>query len=118
MEPMSIISDIAPIASFECSLEVRSSASSFGLQLVDVCMWLVMRVVERGDRPKGACAKLFQCLVERSWINEYDFRTLVRQVEEGARHVEDLPLTPEDLERGKAIREQLEDARRNRMLNG
>ena len=117
MEPMSMITDIAPIASFECLLEVRSSASSFGLQLVDVCMWLVMRVVERGDQPRGACAKLFQCLVERSWISEYDFRTLVRQVQEGAKHVENLPLTPEDLERGKAIREQLEEARRQRMLS-
>lgn len=117
MEPLSIISDIAPITSFECSLEVRSSATSFGLQLVDVCMWLIKRIIERGDKPRGACAKLFQCLVERSWINEYDFRTLVRQVEEGAKHVENLPLTPEDLERGKELRTQLEESRQKRMLN-
>lgn len=116
--PMSIISDIEPIASFECSLEVRSSSSSFGLQLVDVCMWLLKRVIERGDKPRGACAKLFACLVERSWINEYDFRTLVRVVYEGAKYVEDLPLTPEALERGKAIVAQLEEMRRARMLEG
>jgi hypothetical protein len=80
-------------------------------------MWLLKRVIERGDEPRGACAKLFECLVERSWINEYDFRTLVRQVEEGARHVDGLPLTPEGLERAKAFREQLEESRQKRMLN-
>jgi len=63
MEPLSIISDIAPIASFECSLEVRSSASSFGLQLVDVCTWLIKRVIERGDEPGGPAPNCFSALL-------------------------------------------------------
>ena len=112
---MSLISDIKMLPTFACPFVVRSSSTSFGLQIVDVCMWLVKRVLDRGDEPRGNCRTLFECLVEKSWMSRFDFDNVVDQVEAGAGYVERLPLTEEQLARGRAILQELEDSRLSRM---
>jgi len=113
--PMSLISDIRVLPTFDCPLVVRSSSISFGLQIVDVCLWLVKRVLDRGDEPRGNCRTLFECLVEKSWMSRFDFDNIVDQVEAGAEYVDQLPLTEEQLARGRTILQELEDSRLSRM---
>lgn len=113
--PLSIASDISSVATFECNLDIRSSADSFGLQIVDVCLWLAKRVLERNDVPRGHCATLWKCLVERSYIKEYDFKMLVREVEAGANLLEQRTPTPEQIANAKRTLAQIEDARKNRL---
>jgi hypothetical protein len=114
--PMSIISDWKKIESFDCALIEKSSANSFGLQIVDVCMWILRRVVDNKNRPRGYCKALFDCLVERGMIAELSFEHLVRTVKAGADYVNNLPLTDEQLEKGKAVLRQFERSRQDRML--
>jgi hypothetical protein len=94
----------------------KSSADSFGLQILDVCMWLLRRALDNGDVPQGNCRILFESLVERSMISRFSFETLLRSVESGSQYVDDLPLTEEQLEKGKEILAQFEENRQRRML--
>jgi len=114
--PMALISDWTKIESFECELLEKSSADSFGLQMLDVCMWLLRRVSDNRDVPRGDCRQLFRCLVERSMITRFDFNTLVRRVKTGADYVDNLPLSEEQLDKGKSILGELEAGRHKRLL--
>ncbi|MGA2876714.1 MAG: DUF3800 domain-containing protein [Nitrososphaerales archaeon] len=114
--PMATIADWKKIESFECDLVEKSSADSFGLQVIDVCMWLLRRAHDNRDNPRENCRTLFECLVERSTITRFDFETLVRSVESGARYVDNLPLTEKQLDKGRAMLAEFEEARQMRLL--
>jgi hypothetical protein len=114
--PLSMISDIAPISSFDCTLDVRSSANSFGLQLIDVCMWVARRVIEKRNVPRGQCAVLWECLVENSFIKDYDFDMLVREIKAGANFLAKRDLTDDQLADARRNLELIEEARRQRLL--
>ena len=113
--PLSMASDISPIETFDCTLKIRSSADSFGLQIVDVCLWLAKRVLEQNNVPRGQCATLWKCLIERSYIKEYDFGMLVREIRAGAELLEQRPLTARKMEDAKQILAQIEEARKKRL---
>jgi hypothetical protein len=113
--PFSMASDISPISSFDCTLEIRSSTKSFGLQLVDVCMWLAKRVIEQHNLPRGNCAALFQSLAERSFIKEYDFDVLAREVEAGAQLMAQRELTKEEVAEARRNLAAIEEARKKRL---
>lgn len=108
-------SDLSPIATFDCSLEIRSSADSFGLQIIDVCLWLAKRVLGHNDVPRGQCATLWNCVIERSYIKEYDFEVLVREVKAGADLLEQRPLTAAQSADAKRTLAQIEGARKKRL---
>lgn len=114
--PLSVISDISPISSFDCNLLVRSSKDSFGLQLIDVCMWMVKRVMEKKDVPRGHCATLWECLIQRSSIKDYDFDTLIQEIAAGADTLAQRELTDEQLADARRNLDAIEDARRQRLL--
>jgi hypothetical protein len=109
--PLANITDVKQIPSFDCALIVKSSSQSFGLQLVDICLWMIKRVVDKGDKPRGLCRTLFECLAERSWISRFDFTDLVENVRAGVEYVSKLPVTEEQMEKGRSILEQFERKR-------
>ena len=113
--PLSSVADVKMLPTFDCEMVVRSSSQSFGLQLVDICIWLVKRVIDKGDKPRGNCRLLFECLAERSQISRFDFNDLVQNVAAGANYVAKLPLSDEDIEKGRALRDQFEQERISRI---
>jgi hypothetical protein len=112
---MSLISDIRELPTFDCPLEVRSSAISFGLQIVDVCLWLLRRVLERGDQPRGHCRTLFECLLERSWLAQFSFENTVHQVKVGGDWLYSRPFTEEDERKAQKLLTESEQARLARL---
>lgn len=114
--PLAMISEIEPISSFDCTLEVRSSKTSFGLQLVDVCMWVSKRVLEKHNEPRGQCAVLWECLVEHSVIKDYDFAMLVREVEVGTNFLASREYSDKQLTEAREILAEIEESRRRRLL--
>jgi hypothetical protein len=85
------------------------------LQILDLCMWIVKRVIDRGDKPRGSCRTLFECLVERSWISRFDFTDLVENVRAGVAYIGALPVTEEQIEKGRLILAEFERSRLGRM---
>lgn len=114
--PMSIMGEnMKNLPSFDCSMVVKPSSGSLGLQLVDVCMWMIRRVKDRGDTPRGNCLGLLECLFERSWLSHFDFAHVVEQVEAGAQQVNQLPVSEEQLARAQATLRDWEASRIKRM---
>jgi hypothetical protein len=113
--PLSLISNIELASSFDCTLDVRSSNESFGLQLIDVCLWLCKRVFDRGDRPRGQCAVLWESIAERSYINNYDFDMLVRNIQKGVELLESRECTEEQLANARNMLNQIEANRHKRL---
>lgn len=116
--PMSLISDIRELPTFDCPLEVRSSSSSFGLQIVDVCLWLIRRVLERGDQPHGHCQTLFEALLERSWLAQFSFENIVRQVDSGSDWLYSRPFAADDEKRARKLLAELEESRQAQLKSG
>lgn len=115
-DPLAMISDIEPISTFDCALEVRSSRNSFGLQLIDVCLWLTKRVLENRNELRGQCAVLWQCLAERSFVKDYDFAMLIREVEAGTEFLAGRAYSDERLAEARKLLAELEASRRERLL--
>ena len=113
--PMSLIADIKETATFDCPLEVRPSSQSFGLQIVDVCLWLVRRIFEGGDKHRGHCRTLFECILERSWLAQFSFENIVRQVHTGADWLYSRPFTNEDEQRAQKLLAESEERRLARL---
>lgn len=115
--PLSLISNVEPISSFDCTLDVRSSDTSFGLQLIDVCLWLCKRVFDQRDRPMGQCTVLWESIKERSSINAYDFDMLVHNIEKGTELLERREFTEEQLLSARRILDQIEANRQKRLTD-
>jgi hypothetical protein len=115
MHPLGLVTDVKPLPTFNCSLMVRSSTYSFGLQLIDICMWIIKRVIEKGDKPRGNCRTLFDCLAGRAWISRFDFTDLVENVKVGVDYVGRLPVTDEQIEAGRTVAEEFERKRLSRI---
>jgi len=113
--PFSMISNIEPISSFDCTLDVRTSKDSFGLQLIDVCLWLCKRVFDNSNSPRGNCAVLWESIAERSYINNYDFEMLVRNVTEWADELDNQELTEEQVTKARRLLNEIEMNRQKRL---
>jgi hypothetical protein len=115
--PTAFMSDWQRIESFECVLVEKSSSDSFGLQLLDICLWLLKRVIDNRQEPRGACATLFQCLTQRSKLVRLDQRDLAQKVATGSEYVNSLPFTSEDEARAKRLLSEIEESRQTRLLS-
>ncbi len=113
--PFTVISDIEKMDSFDADLIVRSSHESFGLQLVDVCLWLVKRVIDKDEAPSGQCERLVDWLICNNFLVRFDFGQVANSVKVGAQEVYRLPFSSEDEMNAKRLRQSFEEARLKRM---
>jgi hypothetical protein len=112
LHPLATLGDVTKVNTFECpNITVSKSSKSFGLQLIDVCLWTVKRVYEQQTAPHGNCLSLMKCLREKSSFNDFSFEAIVGNVKQGSDYVYRLPLTDQDLQRGKALLAQSETRR-------
>jgi hypothetical protein len=78
-------------------------------------MWLAKRVIEENNTSRGNCATLWKCVIERSYIKEYDFKTLAREVNAGANLLAQRQLSAEQVADAKRTLTAIEDARKKRL---
>lgn len=115
--PLAYLSDWQRIESFECLLVERPSSDSFGLQLLDICLWLLKRVIDNRQEPRGACATLFQLLSQRGKLVRLDLEDLAQKTFAGSEYVNSLPFTSEDEARAKRVLSEIEKSRQTRLLS-
>lgn len=117
MDDFSWITDIEPIDLYDCKLEFKSSSSSFGLQIVDICLWLVKRYFVDKDLSSSLnnCTLLLNYLKESSLISDFTREALENYYAEATLKIFQKPLSQEDLKKGKEIVNQVEEHRINRM---
>ena len=112
LHPLATLGDVAKVNTFTCpNITISKSSQSFGLQLIDICLWMVKRVHEQKTELRGNCVSLMECLQGKSSFNDFSFEAVVGNVKQGSDYVYRLPLSDQDLQRGKALLAQTEARR-------
>lgn len=104
------------VRTIQAQLEFFSSVSSFGLQLADVCLWLMTRLFKNSPGVEGqTCLPLLATIIKRAIIKEYTYDQLVSETQKEVEEIMARPLTPEAEKRGRQIQEMFEKRRIKRM---
>ena len=114
---ISFLPEVKDTNAFQCEFEVRQSSDCFGLQLADVILWMVRRVVDCGDKLDEQSAALFGAVYkQQTLVSDLTQANLVRWVgTEMQKLMMEVPLGPREIERGRKFVDQLEQQRLTRM---
>jgi hypothetical protein len=114
--PLSWMPDSREVNTYKCPIDITSSCSSVGLQIIDIILWLTKRFIENPWCGYKNCRKLVRFVLDRSELSLFSRAQLAQDVSHGMKIVNNLPLSFEDEERGRRIMKKIEDARKTRML--
>jgi len=109
------IPTVEDLETFECDFVERDSHSSFGLQMVDVALWLFKRQFDKPVELRGQCADLYRMLIDRSYLSNFSRDEMLEWLMIEWNAFMDRPITQAQLEKGREIVGQLEDRRLQRM---
>lgn len=113
--PLAMIGDLKEMSTFVGAFRPASSKSSFGLQILDVVLWLVKRFIDTPDSVHGKCRELAEFVVNEGYISEFSHDAMMREVIAGFAFLEALPTTPEQEKRGRELLSSIEARRLERM---
>ena len=103
---------VQKVKTFRCQIELLLSQSSVGLQLIDVCLWLMVKTHRITQPPESeACLSLLRCITERAVYLEYSFAQLVEDCRKDYRTIMSKEITPEKLVKASNFRDDRETRR-------
>lgn len=107
---------VEKVKTFGCPIELVSSHVSVGLQVVDVCLWIMVRTYKVARPPESEeCLSLLGCITRRAVVKQYSYEQLVEDSQEEYQKITSKDISPEGLTRGKQFTEALEQRRIKRM---
>jgi hypothetical protein len=109
------MADIKDMATFTCHMEQSNSKTSFGLQLLDVVLWLMKRCIENPQTIRGKALDLAHFVETRRVISNFSHEKLVEEVGAAMLAIESAPISKYRLERARELRDEMESARLARM---
>jgi hypothetical protein len=113
--PLAMIINIKDMATFDCGFRTVSSKKSFGLQLLDVALWLTKRFTDNPDGVHGKSRELAKQIRKRGFISEFTHEAMVTEVERGFDRLFSTPLSAEKETRGRKLLAEIEATRLQRM---
>jgi hypothetical protein len=117
--PFSLITDISGLETFQCSMTITKSSDSFGLQFVDVMLWLVKRFLDNPNGIHGQCQELAEfVMLDSGIISHFSRDTLLDEVIRQYLAVMSLPITPGQEAKARGLVSKFEAARLARMNEG
>ena len=66
--PVALIMDVRDMATFDCGFCAVSSSKSFGLQLLDVSLWLTRRFFDNPGEVHGKCRELAEKIQKQGYV--------------------------------------------------
>lgn len=110
---------VQKIKTFNCPIQLVPSHSSVGLQVIDVCLWLMTRAFKTSQAPESAeCRSLLGCIIGRAIIKECSYEQLVEDCKRDYARLMRRDLTPEQLAEARTMQEGFESRRLRRMTAG
>ncbi|MCC6591243.1 MAG: DUF3800 domain-containing protein [Bryobacterales bacterium] len=113
--PLALLMNVKEMGTFDCNFHVTSSKSSFGLQLLDVALWLSKRRKDHPQLIRGMCSELADYIGARSYISEFTWDAMFSEVARMLQVVEAMSLSPAREAKGRELMEELEAQRIERM---
>jgi hypothetical protein len=113
--PLAFMIDVKDMDTFACDFRLASSKKSFGLQILDVALWLVKRFTDNPDMVHGKCRELAEYIVKDALISNFTAEALRTEVTVGFLALEALPLSEAKEKKGRELLAQMEANRLDRM---
>jgi hypothetical protein len=101
---------------FGSRLEISSAQESAGIQVIDVILWLFARSLRDPDLPPN-CQALLNYVYSRGAQDDFSFAGVGAATEAMIEGLEDVPMSQDTLERGRALQEFSEERRRRAMAD-
>lgn len=108
-QPESFVTDLSLIKNFACPLKVIPSQNNTGLQLIDVALWLCKRHVYSSGSIVGDCERLIRFLQPRIQLFQITAASMREEYIKMSYEVLQRPTTPEQLEEGMRLFQQVRD---------
>jgi hypothetical protein len=100
---------------FSCELEVGTSRNCYGLQVVDTVLWLIKRFLESKGQVRGDARGLALHIIATGDITPFDRESMIRHVNNIWKRLQALPLTKQQMRKGKKLLAEFEANRIKRM---
>lgn len=113
--PLAQLINIKEMATFDCEFRVASSKKSFGLQVLDVVLWLAKRFVDNPAAVHGACRDLAKYVIKYGYISQFTQESMFLEVARGFEVLQNSPVTAEQERKGRELLADLEASRVSRM---
>lgn len=107
--------DIKKALTFSGELEVGKSEDHLGLQLIDIVLWLVKRFLDLRGAVHGDARKLALYVISDADIYPFERNKLIEDVKDVTERLYALPLTKEQMAKGKELVREFEAKRVARM---
>ncbi|MBZ5674078.1 MAG: hypothetical protein LAP61_07505 [Acidobacteriia bacterium] len=114
--PLAEMVNVKEMATFDCEFRVSSSKASFGLQVLDVALWLTKRFTDNPDSVRGRCRDLAELILRCGFISHFTQDSMWQEVVRGYEELQSAPrLTREQERKGRELLQELEEHRLKRM---
>jgi hypothetical protein len=114
--PLALMTNIKDMATFDCSFQQKTSKHSFGLQILDVCLWIMKRFDSKPDAINGKCRELCELIGNASHISRFSCEALNDEVVRQIVALNNSPMTPEQERHGRRLLAEMDLKRKARML--
>ncbi len=114
--PLSFMGNLNEVDTFKSPIEIISSVSSVGLQLIDIVLWLTKKHYENPIKKHPHISNLIPKILKSSFFIEFSRRQLFYTVLESLKILESIPITEEDEKRALKIMKDIEEKRKKRMI--
>lgn len=116
-EPQSLITDIELVETINCPINIVSSDQSFGLQMIDIALWLMKKYPFGNLNGFDGCKTLANYIIKNSRITDLTLESIKNEVSYMKNKVMTKNLTEEEVMLGRKLVEDIDRSRYERMLN-
>ena len=114
--PLAQLLNLKEMTTFDCVFRMANSQTSFGLQALDIALWIKRRYTDDPDSVRGKCLELAQFIDKHGFTSEFTTESMYREVLRGLHVIESSPpLSVTQERKAREFLNAIETARLERM---
>ncbi|RBP20665.1 MULTISPECIES: DUF3800 domain-containing protein [Bacillus] len=96
-------------------VQIRNSETSYGLQIVDIALWLMKKYLDHPERQiRGKCNNLINAIILNGQLTQFTEQQLEENLMDMTKEIRNIPFTQIELDNGKSIVSKSEEIRLER----
>lgn len=113
---LAFIADLKRVNIIRCDMELAASRNTWGLQLIDIVLWLYRRSLRDSFGGHPRCAELVAFVADRAIVSDFSRAQIAEDAQKLIAEMATFPSHPQfDPERGRQFANELEQERLRRM---
>ena len=110
-----LLPEVKKLRTFSCDLQIAKSSHCIGLQLIDVALWLIKRLVDRDGAIEGDCGDLAQSVIRNGFISQFTLEAMQMEVASMWEELQSTEPTEHQIKKAAEILDELERRRIGRI---